>query len=84
MIQFYEINPDYIDYLANFAPHIFHNKQKNQNNSRKYIGIVLSINNFDYFVPLSSFKEKHKNNCKNTKNRTNPSKTECSTNSTAE
>ena len=61
MIQFYEINLDYIDYLANFAPHIFHNKQKNQNNSRKYIGIVLFINNFDYFVPLSSFKEKHKN-----------------------
>ncbi|MCR5388003.1 MAG: type III toxin-antitoxin system ToxN/AbiQ family toxin, partial [Lachnospiraceae bacterium] len=27
---------------------------------RKYIGIVLEINSFKYFAPLSSFKSKHK------------------------
>lgn len=27
---------------------------------RKYIGVVLKINDFYYFAPLSSFKEKHK------------------------
>lgn len=59
MIQFYEINPDYIDYLLPFAQHLFHNKQEHQVNSRKYIGIVLCVNGLDYFVPLSSFKEKH-------------------------
>ncbi|MCR4939754.1 MAG: type III toxin-antitoxin system ToxN/AbiQ family toxin [Treponemataceae bacterium] len=59
MIQFYEINPEYIDYLLPFAPHLFHNKQEHQANSRKYIGIVLCVNSLDYFVPLSSFKEKH-------------------------
>ena len=42
-----------------FAPHLFHNKQVNQKNSRKYIGIVLTVNSLDYFVPLSSFKDKH-------------------------
>lgn len=59
MIQFYEINPLYIDYLVPFAPHLFHNKKDGQKNSRKYIGTVLTVNGLDYFVPLSSFKEKH-------------------------
>ena len=59
-IRFYEIDEKYIDYLADSAPHLFHNKQPNQKNKRKYIGIVLSVNGFDYFAPLSSFKDKHK------------------------
>lgn len=60
-LKFYEINLDYIDFLSLFAPHLFKNKKESQKNSRKYIGIVLSVNSLDYFVPLSSFKEKHKN-----------------------
>lgn len=60
-LKFYEINLDYIDFLSLFAPHLFKNKKASQKNSRKYIGIVLSVNSLDYFVPLSSFKEKHKN-----------------------
>lgn len=59
MIQFYEISPEYIDYLVPFAPHLFHNKKESQQNSRKYIGIVLTVNESSYFVPLSSYKEKH-------------------------
>ena len=59
MLRFYEINPAYIDYLISFEPHLFRNKKENQQNSRKYIGIVLTVNELDYFVPLSSFKEKH-------------------------
>ena len=59
-IKIYEIDAAYIDYLVPYAPHLFHNRQKGQQNERKYIGVVLSINGFDYFAPLSSFKEKHK------------------------
>ena len=58
-IKLYEINPRYISYLIKFAPHLFHNKQAGQNNERKYIGVVLYINGFEYFAPLSSFKPKH-------------------------
>lgn len=58
-IKLYEVNPDYIDYLVPYAPHLFHNKQLGQHNERKYIGIVLEINNMKYFAPLSSFKSKH-------------------------
>lgn len=59
-IRFYEIDPRYIDYLLPFAPHLYGNKQPGQNNERKYIGVVLHINELDYFAPLSSAKKKHK------------------------
>ena len=60
MLKLYEINPSYIDYLSQFSTHLFHNKKEHQTNPRKYIGVVLTVNKSDYFVPLSSFKEKHK------------------------
>lgn len=58
-IKIYEVNPDYVIYMAGFAPHLFHNKQTGQAYERKFIGIVFSINGIDYFAPLSSFKDKH-------------------------
>lgn len=58
-IKLYEVNPDYIDYLVPYAPHLFQNKRPGQHNERKYIGVVLSIKNMNYFAPLSSFKPKH-------------------------
>lgn len=58
-IKFYEVDAKYVNYLSPFAPHLFHNKQAGQHNERKYIGIVLQVNGFDYFAPLSSFKPKH-------------------------
>jgi protein AbiQ len=58
-IRLYEISPRYINYLCSYEPHLFHNKQTGQNNERKYIGVVLYINGFEYFAPLSSFKIKH-------------------------
>lgn len=59
-LKIYKIKPKYIKYLSSFAKHLFHNMQLNQKYERKYIGIVLRVNGFNYFVPLSSFKEKHK------------------------
>lgn len=60
MLNIYEIDPNYIRYLSSFEEHLFRNKKISQNFNRKYVGVVLSINGFDYFAPLSSFKEKHK------------------------
>lgn len=59
-IKLYEINASYITYLSAYAPHLFQNKKSTQKNERKYIGIVFQINGWDYFAPLSSFKEKHR------------------------
>lgn len=59
-IKFYEVDPAYIDYLAPMAVHLFRNKKAGQQHERKYIGIVLTVNDMKYFAPLSSFKEKHR------------------------
>ena len=59
-LSFYTVDERYIDYLAPYAPHLFHNAKKGQGHSRKYIGIVFEVNGFEYFTPLSSFKEKHR------------------------
>ena len=59
-IKLYRVEPAYVDYLLPYAPHLFHNRQKGQQNERTYIGIVLHINGMDYFAPMSSYKEKHK------------------------
>ena len=59
-IKFYEVNQRYIRYLGSYEEHLFHNKKVTQKNERKYIGIILYVNGMEYFVPLSSFKEKHK------------------------
>ena len=60
VMKLYEVDSKYIDYLGTYAPHLFHNKQKGQQNERKYIGVVLEIHGVKYFAPLSSFKDKHK------------------------
>ncbi len=52
-IYFYRINKNYIDYLRNF------DKNVRKKPNRVYIGIVLSLENYNYFVPLSSPKTKH-------------------------
>ncbi len=54
-IKFYEVSASYVDYLASEAPHLYQNKQKGQQNTRKYIGVVFQIGDIEYFAPLSSF-----------------------------
>ena len=62
-LEIYEIDSAYIAYLSTFEDHLFRNKKITQDFSRKYIGIIIEINRFKYFAPLSSFKQKHKRLC---------------------
>ena len=59
-LLFCEIDEQYINYLSQFSEHLFKNAKISQKHSRKYIGILFEINEMKYFVPLSSFKSKHK------------------------
>ena len=58
-LKIYEVNPEYVDYLAPYAPHLFRNAS-GQAHSRKFVGVVLAVNGMNYFAPLSSFKPKHR------------------------
>ena len=40
MLKFYEIDPDYVDYIGTFEPHLYHNSKAGQAHSRKFLGIV--------------------------------------------
>lgn len=63
-LLFYTIDRNYIKYLSKFEKHISYNKDE-IGHSRPYLGIVLKIKEYEYFVPLYSYKkhyEKYKNN----------------------
>lgn len=63
-LLFYTVDKNYIKYLSEFESHISYNKDE-IGHSRPYLGIVLKIDNYKYFVPLYSYKEhykKYKNN----------------------
>lgn len=49
-IKLYEVDHEYIDYLTPFAPHLFHNKKQEQQNERKYIGVILVVDDMKYFA----------------------------------
>lgn len=63
-LLFYTVDRNYIKYLSKFDKHISYNKDE-IGHSRPYLGIVLKIEEYEYFVPLYSYKEhysKYKNN----------------------
>lgn len=63
-LLFYTVDNEYIKYLSQFEKNVSYNKTE-IGNSRPYLGIVLNIEDYEYFVPLYSYKEhykKYKNN----------------------
>lgn len=58
-MKIFEIDKNYLDYLRKFDNRV--SLLKDENFGRKYIGIVLTINNNQYFAPLSSQVWKIKN-----------------------
>ena len=55
-MKIYRIKEDYVEYLRTKEPKVLKNKEE----KRPYIGIVLQLTDYKYFVPLSSPKPKHK------------------------
>lgn len=56
-LKLYTIDTDYLSYLFNADDRVMFWDSDNYKNERKYVGVVLTINNFEYFAPLSSPKE---------------------------
>ncbi len=55
--KIYSVSDTYISYLRESDPNVYSNKESNRTHTRKYVGIVLNINDYHYFIPLSSPKE---------------------------
>lgn len=56
-LKLYTIDNDYLGYLFNADGRVMFWNSDNYKNERKYVGVVLTINDFRYFAPLSSPKE---------------------------
>ncbi len=56
-LKLYTIDNDYLSYLFEVDDRVMFWEGNSYKNERKYVGVVLTINNFEYFAPLSSPKD---------------------------
>lgn len=56
-LNLYSISDKYIKYLKEFDDKIYDNKEDIRIHERKYLGIVLTVNGFNYYIPMSSPKK---------------------------
>lgn len=57
-LKIVRVDSNYCDYLREFDNKVTYNKYEKK--LRPFIGVLFSINNIEYFAPLSSPKQKHK------------------------
>lgn len=57
-LKFININQDYLKYLHDACPEVYYKQSGYE--SKPYLGILVNTENYEYAVPLSSAKEKHK------------------------
>lgn len=56
-LKWYVVDKEYVKYLRKFDSRVENIDYKG--NLKPYIGIIIKINNFNYYVPISSPKKKH-------------------------
>lgn len=62
-MRLYSVTDEYIKYLRKFDNRVYDNKEDKRTVMRKYLGIVLKINQLNYYIPMSSPKSSdYKNN----------------------
>ena len=55
--KLYSVSDEYIDYLWAIFPNVYSNKETTRVHTRKYVGIVLRLENYHYYIPMSLPKE---------------------------
>lgn len=56
-LSFYCVDANYCDFLRKYDPHVPYTMD--QKSTRPFVGMILSINGFYYYAPLTSPKPKH-------------------------
>ena len=56
-LNLYSISDKYIKYLRKFDDKIYDYKEEIRTHKRKYLGVVLTVNDFNYYIPMSSPKK---------------------------
>ena len=55
-LRIYSVSDEYIEYLRKQDSNVYSNKPKNRTHTRKYIGVVIEMAGYKYYIPLSSPK----------------------------
>lgn len=55
--KYNSVSDEYITYLRDKYPAVYSNKIEHRTHTRKYIGVVISIGDFKYYIPMSSPKK---------------------------
>lgn len=58
-MKLYSISDEYISFLRKSYPRIYSNKEESRVHTRKYLGAVIEISGYNYYIPLSSPKFEH-------------------------
>ena len=64
-LNLYSVSDSYIKYLRQFDEKIYDNKEEIRTHERKYLGVVLTVNEFNYYIPMSSPKKSDYKDFKN-------------------
>ncbi|MEE1315279.1 MAG: type III toxin-antitoxin system ToxN/AbiQ family toxin [Faecalimonas sp.] len=56
-LKIYSIRDEYIEYLKRYNSKIYSNKRESRVHSRKYLGVVIQVADYQYCIPLSSPKK---------------------------
>ena len=61
-LKLYRIDIDYVKYLYRFDKRVQYNEEREDSYTerRAYLGVVLQVNDFNYFVPLEHPRQAHK------------------------
>ena len=51
------ISDEYIEFLREDFPNVYSNKETRRTHTRKYIGVVMQISEYLYYIPMSSPKD---------------------------
>lgn len=54
--KIYSVSDKYVEYLRKEEPNVYSNKVDSRTHTRKYVGIVISIADYNYYIPMSSPK----------------------------
>ena len=56
-LKLYSVSDDYVEWLRKEFPNVYSNKINSRTHTGKYLGVVLQIGEYHYYVPMSSPKD---------------------------
>ena len=56
-LKLYSVSDDYVEWLRKDFPNVYSNKINSRTHTRKYLGVVLQMGQYHYYVPMSSPKD---------------------------